>query len=75
MNVFSADEIANMPDTALRTLEELGLKVLHPNAFDLRKSGARVENSEMVYIGRDMVEAALLSAPKSITCRAGAYRI
>jgi len=26
----------------------------------------------MVYIGRDMVEAALASAPKSILCRAGA---
>lgn len=74
MNVFSADEIANMHDTALRTLEELGLKVLHPNARSIyARSGARVEeNSEMVYIGRDMVEAALQSAPKSITCRAGA---
>ena len=74
MNVFSADEISNMHDTALRTLEELGLKVLHPNARSIyARSGARVEeNSEMVYIGRDMVEAALQSAPKSITCRAGA---
>ena len=36
------------------------------------KGGARVdEDNEMVYIGRDMVEAALLTAPRSITCRAG----
>ncbi|MEL7430182.1 MAG: trimethylamine methyltransferase family protein, partial [Pseudomonadota bacterium] len=31
---------------------------------------ARVDG-EMVYIGRDMVEAAIASAPKSILCRAG----
>ena len=73
MNVFSADEIANMHDTALRTLEELGLKVLHAAARAIyAKGGARVdEDNEMVYIGRDMVEAALLTAPRSITCRAG----
>lgn len=73
MNVFSADEIANMHDTALRTLEELGLKVLHAEARAIyAKGGARVdEDNEMVYIGRDMVEAALLTAPRSITCRAG----
>jgi len=35
------------------------------------KGGARVEG-EMVYIGRDIVEAALASAPKSFACRAGA---
>ncbi len=74
MDVFSADEIANMHETALRTLQELGLKVLHPEARAIyAKGGARVdEESEMVYIGRDMIEAALQSAPKSITCMAGA---
>ncbi|MCY4336958.1 MAG: trimethylamine methyltransferase family protein [Litoreibacter sp.] len=72
MEVFSADEIANMHDTALRTLEELGMKVLLPEATEIfRKGGARVEG-DMVFIGRDMVEAALKTAPKSIDARAGA---
>lgn len=72
MEVFSADEIASMHETALRTLEELGMKVLLPEARAIyAKGGARVEG-DMVYIGRDMVEAALASAPKSFACRAGA---
>ncbi|MEL7180874.1 MAG: trimethylamine methyltransferase family protein [Pseudomonadota bacterium] len=71
MDVFSADEIANMHQTALRALEELGFKVLLPEARDIfAKAGARVED-EMVYIGRDMVEAAIASAPKSFDCKAG----
>lgn len=72
MDVFSADQIANMHDSALRILEELGMRVLHPEAIKIFKAGgARVEG-EMVFIGRDMVEAAIASAPKSILCRAGA---
>ncbi len=72
MEVFSADQISAMHDTALRTLEELGIRVLLPEAVELfRKAGARVE-AEMVYIGRDIISAALETAPKSITGRAGA---
>uniref|UniRef100_UPI0040473CDB trimethylamine methyltransferase family protein n=1 Tax=Yoonia sp. TaxID=2212373 RepID=UPI0040473CDB len=72
MEVFSADEIASMHETALRSLEELGMKVLLPEARAIyAKGGARVDG-EMVYIGRDMVEVALASAPKSFVCRAGA---
>nr|WP_174822268.1 trimethylamine methyltransferase family protein [Ruegeria arenilitoris] len=74
MEVFPADQIADMHETALRTLEELGVKVLLPEARRLfAAAGARVdEDSEMVFIGRDLVEAAVASAPKSIACRAGA---
>jgi len=74
MNVFSEDEITNMHDTALRTLEELGVKVLLPEAREIfAKAGARVdETDEMVFIGRDLVEAAIASAPKSFACKAGA---
>lgn len=72
MDVFSADQIASMHETALRTLQELGIKTLLPEARDLfAKGGARVDTAtDMVYIGRDMVEAALDSAPKSIHCKA-----
>nr|WP_217360149.1 trimethylamine methyltransferase family protein [Ruegeria arenilitoris] len=74
MEVFPADQIADMHETALRTLEELGVKVLLPEARRLfAAAGARVDgDSQMVFIGRDLVEAAVASAPKSIACRAGA---
>ena len=67
MDVFPADQIANMHDTALRTLEELGIKVLLSEARKIYAAGgARVdEDSEMVWIGRDMVEAAITSAAAS----------
>jgi trimethylamine:corrinoid methyltransferase-like protein len=73
MSVFSDDEAANMHETALRMLEELGMCVLLPEARDIfAAGGARVTDDDMVHIGRDMVEAALNTAPKSIHCRAGA---
>lgn len=74
MPAFSDDEAANMHATALRALEELGLRVLLPEARRIyAAAGARVEG-EMVHLGREIVEAALESAPKSILCRAGDER-
>ncbi|MEO0390945.1 MAG: trimethylamine methyltransferase family protein, partial [Pseudomonadota bacterium] len=72
MNVFSADEAEAMHQTSLRTLQELGMRVLLPEARAIYAQGGARVDGEMVYIGRDMVEAALATAPKSITCRAGA---
>ncbi len=71
--VFSDDEIAAIHDTALRVLEELGIKVLLPEAIELyKKAGAIVdEESQMVRIGRDIVTQALTTAPKSIPVIAG----
>jgi trimethylamine--corrinoid protein Co-methyltransferase len=73
MNVFSDDEIASIHSTALRILEDLGVKVLLPEARRiLAQGGALVdEDAQMVRIGREMVEAALASAPKSFECRTG----
>ena len=71
MSVFSEDEISEMHQTALRTLEDLGMRVLLAEARNLfAKGGARVDG-DMVYIGREMVEAALATTPKSIHCRGG----
>lgn len=68
--VFSDDEIAALHDTALRVCEELGIRILLPEARTiLRAAGARVED-EMVFIGRDMIAAALAGAPRSIRLRA-----
>lgn len=69
---FSADAIADMHDTALKVLETLGIRVLLDEARAIyRAAGALVdEDSQMVLIGRDMVAAALASAPRSIRLRA-----
>ncbi len=72
MSVFSDDEAQNMHETALRMLEELGMKVLLPEARQLFAAGGARVDGDMVYIGRDMVTAALATAPKSIHCHAGA---
>lgn len=73
---FSDDRIDAIHETALQVLEELGVKVLLPEARTLfRSAGARVdEDTQMVYVGRDIVTAALSTAPRSITLRAGARR-
>ncbi|KRB22842.1 MULTISPECIES: trimethylamine methyltransferase family protein [Mesorhizobium] len=71
--IFSDDQVASIHDTALRVLEELGIKVLLPQARDyFASAGALVDpDTDMVRIGRDMVVAALASAPKSIHAQAG----
>lgn len=72
MDVFSADQAKDMHQSALKILEDLGMRVLLPEARNIfAKAGARVEG-DMVYVGRDIVTASISSAPKSITCRAGA---
>ena len=72
MKLYSDDQIAAIHDAALTMLEELGMKILLPEARRIfRKGGARVDDaSEMVWIGREMVKAALDSAPRSVLCRA-----
>ena len=69
---FSADEIAAMHETALRVLQELGIRVLlDEGRAILRAGGALVDDQTMmVRIGRDMVTAALAAAPRSIRLRA-----
>jgi len=68
--IFSEDEVARIHDTALSVLEELGIKTLLPEARDIfAKAGARLDD-DMVYLGRDIVEAALKSAPSSFRLRA-----
>jgi len=73
VGVFSDDRVMAMHETALRVLEDLGIKVLLPEARALYRAGGALvdEDSEMVRIGRDMVASALETAPRSITLRAG----
>ncbi|WP_299153822.1 trimethylamine methyltransferase family protein [uncultured Tateyamaria sp.] len=74
MNVFSDDRIAAMHNAALDVLERLGIKVLLPEARAVFKAaGARVdESTQMIHIGREVVEAALDTAPKSFALKGGA---
>ena len=73
MALVSDDRVQAIHDAALDVLERLGVKVLLTEARKLfRTDGARVDDaSEMVFIGREMVEAALASAPKRFEARAG----
>lgn len=71
MKVFSDDRIEAIHEASLVVLEELGIKVLLPEAITLFHAGGARVVDDMVYIGRDMVEAAVASAPKSIQLRAG----
>ncbi|TMV07600.1 trimethylamine methyltransferase family protein [Ruegeria sediminis] len=69
MNAFTEDRIEALHQASLTVLEEIGIKVLLPEARKLfRQGGARVEG-EMVHIGRETVEAALASAPPSFTVK------
>lgn len=73
MRAFSDDRIEALHQASLEVLEDIGIKVLLPEARELfRQGGARVDD-EMVFIGREMVEAAIASAPKSVPIR-GAVR-
>lgn len=72
LEIFSEDEVANVHETAMAVLEELGLKILLPEARRMLSSNGAIvdESSNMVRIGRDMVEDALQAAPRSIRLRA-----
>ncbi|MEO1718697.1 MAG: trimethylamine methyltransferase family protein, partial [Pseudomonadota bacterium] len=71
--VLSADQVDNIHNTALRVLEELGVKVLLPEARQIFKAGgATVGDDDMVRIDRGIVAQALASAPSAFTLHGGA---
>lgn len=70
--VLSADAVAAIHEMALKVLEDLGVKVLLPEARRLYAAGGALvdHDSQMVRIGRDIVIAALATAPRSIPLNA-----
>ena len=63
--IFSEDNIEALHQNALRVLQELGIKILLPEARELLKeSGALVDHdTQMVRIGKEIVSEALSHAP------------
>jgi len=65
---FSQDHVEDIHQTALRVLDELGIRVLNQEARDLfKRAGASVdEKTQMVSIQSMLVDSSLLSAPSLI---------
>mgnify|MGYP001160794259 FL=1 len=62
---FSEDRLENLHQTALRVLEELGIRVLHKDARNrFAIAGADIDQTnEIVKIDRNLIEMALEAAP------------
>jgi trimethylamine--corrinoid protein Co-methyltransferase len=71
MRLVSDDEVETIHHSALRLLEEIGMDVLNPEARDLYRSAGAIVEGERVRIGREIVDAALKTAPAEFTmyCR------
>ena len=71
--VFSEDRVEAIHGAALDVLENLGMKILLPEARTrFRAAGALVDDeSEIVRIGREIIAEAIATAPRSIPVRAG----
>ena len=70
--IFSEDRVEDIHLMAFRVLEELGIKMLLPEARRIYESAGGLvdEETEMVRIGREMVEASLTATPRSTRLRA-----
>jgi trimethylamine--corrinoid protein Co-methyltransferase len=73
MMFYSQDAITAIHEAALTTLENLGMKMLLPEARQqFRAGGAKVDDaSEMLWIDRDMVASALETAPHATDLERG----
>lgn len=71
MRLISDDEVETIHHSALRLLEEIGMDVLNLEARDLYRSAGAIVEGERVRIGREIVDAALKTAPAEFTmyCR------
>ncbi|MSP82833.1 MAG: hypothetical protein EXQ94_07855 [Alphaproteobacteria bacterium] len=70
MAIASTEQIETIHRAALDVLEDIGMEILLPEARDiLEKAGAKVDGA-MVWIGREIVEAAIGTAPEDFTFHA-----
>lgn len=72
VNVLSADQVEAIHEASLTILEDIGVKVLEPDARRyLEAAGAKVDHSEeMVWIDRGLAEEKLKLPPSSFTLHA-----
>jgi len=70
--VFSDDRVQAIHEAALTFLEDLGIRFLLPEARHLLAAAGAIvdEDTQMVRIGREVIEAALATAPKNILQKA-----
>lgn len=68
--VFSDDAVARLHDAALGVLERDGIQINLPEARDILAAAGAVVRDHMVYIGREIVDEALRTAPQSWRMRA-----
>jgi trimethylamine--corrinoid protein Co-methyltransferase len=71
LEILSAEQVERILAAAYRVLEEAGLEIRSPEARGVyRRGGAQVdEDTQMVRLGRDLVEAQLARAPESFVVR------
>jgi trimethylamine--corrinoid protein Co-methyltransferase len=69
--IFSEDGVARIHEMALRVVQDLGIKILLPEARQIfEAAGALVDHdTQIVRIGSDLVEAALATTPTSYRLR------
>ncbi len=72
MAIISADQVETIHQAGLRILEELGMRILLPEARAIyRQAGARVvEDTQMVFLDRGLVMDSLAKAPASFKLHA-----
>ncbi len=67
VRLFSDDQVESIHRTALKVLEELGIKMLLPEARALVAAAGGKEKDEVLQIDRGLVEQALKTAPSTFT--------
>ena len=72
VEIFTGEQIARMMNAAYRVLEEIGMEIRSPSARAVyRAHGALVdEETQIVRIGRDVVQAFCAQAPESFVLHA-----
>ncbi len=72
LEILSAEQVERILDAAFRVLEEAGLEIRHPAAREVyARAGALVDpETQMVRLGRDLVEAQLAHAPERFVLHA-----
>ena len=64
--IYSDDEVASLHNTALTVLENLGIRVLLPEARVIYSNGGAKVTDDMVFIDRDLVKEALKKGAQAL---------